>query len=287
MEDKQKGILKNLSLAIILASIMILVPQFIGLGREGFANPTILQQFYFYIETGIGFLVVTSLIYISSMLMKNADEKYGRGIAFASQGETPSFSFFKKFSSTQIFFTSIIIFSVFGLVNFLTGQTVFTGVGTLAQQFTATDNILYSSALIPASENLGAALIIALAFFGIRFLIKKTNMSEVSFKALCYAIIPILVGIYGLTNHLLRYGSRDYDLLIVFLFWTLGGLLTVFVGSFIPFWVAHITNNLFTDLKTYFSADLIVILIVAIVLSLIVLYAFIYLRKKKVKEVGV
>jgi hypothetical protein len=287
MEDKQRGILRNLSLAIIIASIMILIPQFIGLGREGFKDPVLMQQFYFYIETGIGFLVVTALIFTASILMKKTDEKYGRGIAFASQGETPSWSFFSKFSSLQIFFASAIIFSIFGLINFLTNQTVFTGVGSLAQQFTPVDSVIYSSALIPAAENLGAALVIALTFFGLRFFINKKNMDAGVFRVLSFVIIPILVGVYGLTNHLLRYGTSDYNLMTVFLFWTLGGLLTVLIGSFIPFWVAHIANNLFNDLKIFFSHDVVIIFIVSIVIFMIILYSFIYLRRKKVKEVKV
>lgn len=288
MEDKQKSILRNLALAIILASIMLLVPQFIGLSKEGFKDLTLLQQFYYYIETGIGFLLVTAFIFIFGMLIKNVDEKYGKGVAFASQGESPAAKIFKKLSSFHIFLISVIIFSILGLVNFLTSQTVFTGVGSLSQQFTPTDHIWYSSALIPASENLGSALVIALAFFGIRFLLRKKDLNEIYYKAICYVVIPILVGLYGLSNHMLRYSSSDVNLSVVFFFWLLGGLLTVIVGSFIPFWVAHIINNLFTDLKVYFSFDGMILLIASIVVSLIVLYSiyvFVYLRKKKAKEV--
>ena len=90
-----------------------------------------------------------------------------------------------------------------------------------------------------------------------------------------------------MTNHILRYGISDFNLVYVFLFWTIGGLITVITGSFIPFWVMHINNNLFIDLKTYFTSDAVTTWAAIAIIVLIILFVILYARKKKNKGVAV
>jgi hypothetical protein len=289
--EKTKVILRNVLLAIVLAAIMILVPQLIGFGKSAFLDQALLNQFQFYINVGIVYLVVTILIFGLLMFLGHIKEKwkeYQFAVPFASQGEFPSISFFKRFSNFQIFLFSLIVFAILGLTNFLTSQISFIGVGKLiAQQFTATDNIVYSSALIPASENLGAILVIALCILGLILLAIKYKWNSGTIRAFAFTLIPIIVGIYGLTNHILRYGISDFNLVYVFLFWTIGGLITVITGSFIPFWVMHINNNLFIDLKTYFTSDAVTTWAAIAIIVLIILFVILYARKKKNKGVAV
>ena len=285
--EKTKVILRNVLLAIVLAAIMILVPQLIGFGKSAFLDQSLLNQFQFYINVGIVYLVVTILIFGLLMFLGHIKEKwkeYQFSVPFASQGEFPSVPFFKRFTNFQIFLFSLIFFALLFLTNFLTSQIAFTGVGKLvAQQFTPTDNIIYSSTLIPASENLGAILVIALCLLALILLAIKYQWQKGAVRAFAFTLIPIIVGLYGLTNHILRYGTSDFNLVYVFLFWTLGGFITVVTGSFIPFWVMHINNNLFIDLKTYFTSDVVTTWVLITIILLIITFVLLYARKKKNK----
>jgi len=283
LEQRTRRIIDLLGLILVIGSIMVLIPQIIGFGREGFSQEEIYKQFTFYVQTGTAYLLFTGIaFFVSFFIFRKYKESYGDSVAFSSQGETPSFSYFKKYSNLRLFLICFIIFGVLGLVNFITKQTVFTGVavGSVGQQFTVVDSLLFSSALIPAAENAGAALVLALGLIGIRFWAKKANIGKNNFMMLCLFLIPILVGIYGVTNHLLRYSSSDIALITVFMFWLIGGLITILTGSFIPFWVLHIMNNLFFDLKRFFSNDIVIIAVVASIIAVLVAYLLVYVRGK-------
>ena len=95
----------------------------------------------------------------------------------------------------------------------------------------------------------------------------------------------LLAGLYGYLNHLLHYGSNEISLTVVILFWSVGGFLTVLTGSAIPFIIMHLMNNLFFDLKNFYSNDLILIftIVVLILLSSFYLYLYVFKKKKKIE----
>ena len=64
----------------------------------------------------------------------------------------------------------------------------------------------------------------------------------------------------------------------------MGGLLTALTGSFIPFWVMHLTNNLFMDLKRFTSNELVFVYIGVTIIIFIGLYFLIYRSKKEQNE---
>jgi hypothetical protein len=272
MNPKTKKIVSVLSLASVLLFIMVLVSQSVGLAGTGFDTAAILNQFYFYVAPGIGFLLGIIAVFAIEMFITKGDEKYGSSILFAEPGEDPSLPFFKKIGLLHMFVLSLIVFGVLGLLNFVGTQTIFTGVGVLAHQFTPATNILYSSTLIPASENAGLAFLLSFVIFGYRFVARKLKMSKGNFQIFLYLLVPLSAGLYGTTNHILRYGSSDLNLFVVFVFWAIGGLLTLVTGNFIPFWVLHIMNNLFYDLGLYFSNELVLIYTIATLIALIAIY---------------
>lgn len=270
-----------LLLVFVIGILTFLLPQSIGLGAGGFDSSEVLQKFGFYLVGGI-FLVLIIIAFLVELVLKKGDNRYGNSIAFADQGETPHISFFKRFSSMQLFLLSTILFGLMFLLVTTVRQTSFIGFKTLEQQFTPTAELLFSTFLVAGSENLGMALIIATCLIGLRLYARKTNMSKGSFLVLSF-LVAIVGALYWVVNHLLRYSGQDYQLGVVFIFGFMMALLTLLTGSFIPAWVMHMTNNLFFDMQTMFSRDNVVIMVVIALVLLSILY-FIFFRKRKKQE---
>jgi len=281
MENRTKKILSTIGLAVVLIFCMALITQTIGLSQEGFDSKPVLEQWFFYAPIGGVYLFGVLLIFIFELYTKKSDERYGSGVGFADQGELPGVSMFKKYSSFQIFFASVIIFGVIGMVVLLNKQTAFTGIGLIPQQFTAINSLIFSSMLVPASENLGAAFLIAFSLFLARKYCRRENVSRANFLMFVFILIPLVVGMYGLSNHMLRYGGLDQSLIVVFFFWMLGALITLLTDSFIPFWCMHIFNNFFFDLKRFTSNESILVWSGLVFVLMAVTYFLIYIKGGK------
>ena len=273
VSDKAKFIINHGVLASILVFIGILVSQTVGLGRTGFDSSQVLTQFFFYAGPAIGFLVGILILAFVELQINKGDGKYGNSVSFASHGKNPAFDVSVFNNPWKLLILSLILFSVLGIFT-VTQNVTFTGVGTLKQQFTTLDSIIFTGALVPMSENLGSAFLWAFAIFGIRYYARKYNWTSQSFRYACLFAAPILFGVFGLFNHLLRYGSADIELFRVFIFWALGGFMTVATGSFIPFWIMHTSNNTFFDFAKHFSSTIVVVYVIIFILAL----GFIYYR---------
>ena len=273
----KNNLIRAFVLGALLIFVMVLGAQTIGLFRTGFDTTSVLQQFNFYIGPGISFLIgIMFLIAAELMLTKN--DKYGNSVCFNSPGEAPSVF---KLSNLQLVLGSILLFGILGLILVSTGMQSFTGIGSLEQQFTVVDELVYSSALVPASENLGAAF--ALAFFLTmwRYVCKKTNIDKGTFIVVSVLLGLVVVAGFGYTWHTLRYADSDVRMNTVLGFWAAGGLLTVLTGSFIPFWIMHITNNLFYGLGQYFDSDIVLGSVGAVLAVVAILLIFVSFRGGK------
>lgn len=281
----KNSIIRTLLLGAFLILFMVAGSQTIGLSRKGFdfnVTNLALSRFFFYIAPAISYLIGIIILFIVELIITKGDSSYGNSLAFNSPGESPSLEVDLFKGGFKVFLFSLILFSALGLYGAINHQT-FTGVGTLENQFSPTDELLYSSLLIPAAENLGSAFIIAFLIFGIRWLARKNEWDSGSFKILAWVSIPFVTAVYGVLNHLLRYSSSDVALMSVFIFWFVGGLLTITTGSFYSFWVLHICNNLFFSLGGLFASDNIIIgtVVVEIMLIALFLYLFVFRRKSK------
>jgi hypothetical protein len=283
MNDRTKVVIRILLTTAILLFLGFLCSQSVGLSAGGFDTASVLQQFNFYI-VGVVFYIIAVILAFVELFIRKDDLKFGDSIAYTSQGEYPSLNFFKRFSSFQIFLLSTIIFSILGLFAVISKQTSLTAFATLQHQFTPVGSILYSALLIPISENGGAICVIAFSFFSFRMLARKYNWTPGTFRVLTLFFIPLLTAFYWFLNHLLRYSGSDVSLSVVFIFGFVGGLLTVLTGSCIPFLVMHQDNNLFFDLKNFYSNDIILIFSVVFIAIMIVSYFLLYSRKKKDKN---
>lgn len=288
VSERNKKIIRVLSLSGILLFIMVLFTQTLGLFQTGFESEEILQQFFFYIGPGLGFLIGILIFWFIELLILKGDSEYGNGIGFASQGEFPSPKFFKKFSNFHLFFLSLIIFSILGFLIFISGeQGTFTGLHVLPQQFSPTSSLLFSGALVPISENLGAGFLIAFLFYLTRKMARMGNWKRANYVILVYAVFPLLTGVVGVMNHILR-GYTETQLWVVFIFWTIGGFITILTGNIIPFIVMHFDNNFFYDVKRLFVSDVITtyfFISITILIVLYILYLF-WIRKRKKKNIN-
>ena len=291
-ESRFKQIAK---LSLVLSLVIIIVflsTNMIGLAKGGFESSEILSLQTFYLIGGI-FAFGLFLLAIYSIFIQKGDEKYGNSIGFVSLGRKPHVSFFKRFTHFQIFLLSLILFLILGLLNFALIDKIpflqksYTGVGFLeSQQFTPTDSIIYSTLLIPGAENLGGALLFALVLVVLGIIARKRKMDFRDYKTLAIFVPAFLLGGFGVANHLLRYFGQEVSLIIVFMFWTIGGFLTALTGSFIPFFVLHLVNNFYFDISRFLSSDTVFLLIIIFIILLSFLYIIIYKdrpfgRKKK------
>ena len=250
--------------------------------KEGFIDEKISAQFNFYLTTaGIAFFIVLC-VFIYEQLVKKGDPLYGDSIGYSSPGDIPSFGFFKRFTNFQLFLLSVIFFLSLGLFNITYfvetgyGLTTYTGVSFLPMQFTALDSTLFSSALIPSSENLALASIVALLYLGLRIFARKYNVSRFNFIVMTFTIIPAICALFWLAWHNTVYGGMEFALTVTALFGLIQGILIVVTGSFIPAWVMHISNNLYVDLLRFFSSDSMFLLMGGIIFGFVILYSFLY-----------
>lgn len=280
--DKTKEILAHLVLGVILIAILFSATQLVGLGGSGFDTTETLQQYFFYSAPGIAFIVGILILFIIELYLPKGDSQYGNSVGFASPSSPPSLRLKYLQSWTQIILFSLIIALALGLFA-TTTHTAFTGVGVLKQQFSFGGSLLFSSLLVPASENLGSAFLFALGLFFLRVYCRKNNVGTKGFIYGGIILAVLIFSIYGITNHVMRYGDSDISITrSVLPFWLLGGVLTAVTGSFIPFWVMHISNNLFFGLQSHFSSDM--VLIVTGIVELVLIFLFIYFANKKGKE---
>lgn len=262
-------LLRNVGLGIIVLAIYILVPLLIGFGKGAFTSDAAFKQFLFYIIAGIAGIVILIFIFTYTKLAKLTE--FGDGVSFASQGEAPSLKFFKGVSNIKFFLISAILFPIAGLVNFFTSQTLFTGVpfGVVKQQYTVADNLIYTNALVPIAENLLALSVMMLIILGLKILFKKLNASKNTFTAIVWLPVSLLMGAYGVIVHQLVYAGSEANLFFVFVFWTIGALITILTGNFIPFWIMHLSNNLFISMKQFFSSEAVGLWVGAVIVLLI------------------
>ena len=272
----KKRITQLLLMNLVLILVMVIVPQLIGLGKGGFDFFENLQQYFFYISTGGVLLLGLNTAVLISVWSSKLDKEYGNSVGFVGLGGIFDIGFFKRFTHLQLGFLSFIIFSILGLFTALRQGQAFTGVGVLEQGFTAVDNIIYSLALVPIPENLGLALIISATIIFVGIIARKYKWGRLNYVWVSATLSLIFASFYGWALHILRYGGSDISLSIVLLFWTVGTLITILIGSFVPFWMLHVTNNLYVNLSSFLSSEAMVLYIIIIDVVLIFIYAIIY-----------
>lgn len=285
MNNKNLKVLVSFGLLVVtIIAVMVLGSSMTGFGAKGFDEPAILQQFWFYVASGMSFLVGIIILFVIEFAITKDDNKYGSSIAFSTpEDEVTPIKKIKALNSwPRLILLSFIFICILSLWNIMSlHQTTFTGIGVLTQQFTPVASLVYSSALIPAAENLGAAFLFGLLFVLLRRFARKTQMDPVLFIILSIFLAIIVFLAFGLINHQLRYSGQEIALTTVAIFWALGGLITALSGSFVPFWILHIGNNLIYALSRLSSVDAVKGWIIGFGILCIILYVLTFVLNNK------
>lgn len=283
MENKTKIILNFFGTLLFIGVVGYLASESVGLALGGFDTQAILQQQSFYLIGGL-FALFIICGFVIEFVIRKGDERYGSSILFSSPGETPALPMLKKYSQFRILFLSIIVGLILGLFAFVTKQTTFTGLPKIAQQFTPQANLLYASLLIPASENLGLALVLLVTILILRVFARKNNWTKANFIIMCFIFCLLTGTIYWVINHLLHYAGSEMSLIAVAGFGFVMSLITLLTGSFIPAWILHISNNAFYDMQALFTRDSVIIFTGIIIIVLIFIYMLIFRKGSKLNS---
>ncbi|MCK9370194.1 hypothetical protein M0R04_09840 [Candidatus Dojkabacteria bacterium] len=156
------------------------------------------------------------------------------------------------FNFIRIIALSIIVFWLLGILQILAPSLQFSGVPSLqAQQVTVATDVAFVS-LIPAWSETMTILFLLFTFLGITAYftakIKQKTTALLVFFTIAILVCASLTALAWAGLHRIVYGNSDVALFATLLFGFIGSVLTILTGTFIPFWIWHIFNNVYARL---------------------------------------
>lgn len=257
----------------VLFGLGYLLPWTFVLGKQELFNEGFTSQLDIYSKIFI-FIVGLAIIYFANYLWKQ-NNKYGDNIGVFNREETP----FKDFKPLQLALLSFIVFPILFLIANLTNRlgSGFFGLKVLpTQQFSPSDVLIVSTLQIPISENIMASFAVGLIVLILMVVALRTNMKKEDFIIYRYIVVSLGLGILGYIWHLTAYPNSATAGLVVGLFWAIGGLISIWTGSFVPFLAMHMSNNFFIDFARLYTSSSALAGVFAVISGLIVLYVYFY-----------
>lgn len=223
----------------------------------------------------IMFIVGILILYTANYLWKQ-NNKYGDNIGVFNRDETA----FREFKPFQVEFLSFVVMPILFLIANLSGRLGdgFFGLKVLpvTQQFSASDILLVSTLQIPISENIMASFAVGLLVLSLMIVALLTNMKKEDFTTYRYIIVTLGLGLLGYLWHLTAYPNSATAGLTVGVFWAIGGLISIWTGSMIPFLAMHMSNNFFIDFSTLYTSSSAMAWVIFSIVALAGLYVYIY-----------
>ena len=279
----KKELIELAAVGVYLAIVLGLASLMFGFGAGGFERSEILSKNNFYIPYGILFFVlgIVSLKVIGLLVFKSKDKQF-EGTIVHDPEQTPLKNF-KLF--TNPFLLGYFFLIIFLLLGWLSSryQTFFTDIPQYEQQFTIGADLFFSVYPASPSETLGALFVISLIGFILGYLAWKKKIDWWLFYILFVVFGSLGSMIFGLINHLARYGSSEIAITNVLVFWFVGGLITTITGSMIPFFIMHDVNNFFFRLSKLFSSDIVTFITFISIGILIALFLLVFFKTKNKK----
>ncbi len=226
------------------------------------------------------------LIYGAFFIWKK-NNKYGDNLGFAGDGSsTKGGKWWHKFDPLQRAIISIVFLGLIFLTSTFLKVGTFTGLRFLPQQFTPVKSIIFSTLMIPISENVMAGFVIAFTTLIITIIAIRYNLSVSDYKLYLLIIVPIVLGGLAILWHSTAYAGSDFALWVVFFFWALGGLASIYLEDMIPFLIAHMFNNFFIDFTRLFTSDTALLTVSLFIFGIpalvwIIFYGFKFTPRKK------
>ena len=284
-QEKIRGIFFQSAILLIIG---FLIPFTFISAKAELNNSDISNIFYSYNIILIGSLLGLLFI-IAVKLYWNKNNRLGDSVGFF--GGSPLVNNFSKNASIlQKILYSYIFFGAVFLISIRFFPSGLTGLRLLPQQFSNFDNALFSSLLIPTSENL--LFMFSLAFITLinQIIAVKFNFNKTDYLTALSISSFLILGLLGRFWHSTVYEGSDVALTIVFLFWAIGAIITIFLDNFWPFFVMHQLNNLFIFLSIVQSRDVAFFGILSMLVILVGISIFVFrnnlIPKRKMSPFG-
>jgi len=290
-DDSSKDIISIIKLIIYTVIFVGVLPIYWLLGHSGIEISMAMDKVQLYYGLASFGLVGLVAGKVAQILSKNKSKSLSTLKWFGSFIHDPDDglianvekAFNKKINwirnPVRLTIISIIFFSFISLFSIIS-NTWFCG---LPEEFQVTNTAKIGLAVNPASdaETFIFVFLVGLAFFSLRYFFLKNRYPMWAFWLIMLTIIIPILGLGGMGYHSYRYGSDIVSLLNVFIFFSLGGYLTVLFGSIIPFLVWHQANNLFQKASELFSSSTVFVFSVMILFFLLLVYMLIIRLKKQ------
>jgi hypothetical protein len=152
----------------------------------------------------------------------------------------------------KLFFGSLIFFGIIGIMQSVYSFS-FVGVPQQAlQQVTKLGSIIFAIEPPAFAETLLILVVFSILLSVVGYFTSKWNLGKGAYY-FGGVLMSFVVAILWVGLHLLVYGNLDSALIYTGIFGFTGCILTLLFGSFIPFYVFHLTNNLFVALGSVYS----------------------------------
>lgn len=189
--------------------------------------------------------------------------------------------FKKYFNASNIIFWSILIFSIIGLWSvfqnsfFVTLPKVY-----VEQQVTETGQLLLAGEPASSQETILFTYIASVILGLIIWASKTKRINEVSGWILRVGIFPALFVGLVVMFHFARYGATDTALVGTAIFGMVGALSFLIFGSFIPWYIFHVSNNFLQQANKLFPDELTAVGVITFLLIVIIVRIIVFFNNK-------
>jgi hypothetical protein len=269
---------KEITFLILFGIVMaILLPYlFFGLGTGAFEESFVQDRALLFSDILVGYIIYYVLIMAAliGLPILKVREMYvtDRGEHPATQSKPDAFSvayihdpstdglLYNLFDSIgmknamawslSMFRVMIISSLVFGAIGILQMSTQFSFVGVpqIQHQITPAAEVFFGAEPPAFSETITMILIFSLLMGFNAWFSSKLKLGKLGYFGIAL-LICILMGFGWMGIHSIVYGNSEAALMATFVFGSMGSLMTLLSGSWIPWWNWHFFNNLFFKLN--------------------------------------
>jgi len=270
--DMPKPVIWMLILAVLIL-FGFLIPQTFVLAEGELFNEQLTFQSNLFNLILFGSSIGLMLVFGAFYLWKKND-KHTDNLGFAGDGKLYGTQWWHKFDPLQRLIISFLLMGfVFSVSTFLRLGT-FTQLRFLPQQFTPAKSLIFSTLMIPISENVMAQFVIALTVLLLTIVAIRYDVKHEEYKWYILISVPLILGSLAMLWHRTAYAGSDNAYPIIFVFWAIGGLMSIYLEDAIPFIIAHMYNNFFIDFTRLFTSDSALFTVLALIFGIPILIWF-------------
>lgn len=159
-------------------------------------------------------------------------------------------------SILRLFAISTIVFASFGTLSLIFPEAQVVGIpNTVFQQVTPFTEVLFT-AEPPAFSETGTMLFVLFLLLGLNaYFVSKFKLGIATFFMIAILFITPVIGFGWMSLHNIVYAGSDQARFATFIFGFFGSLMTILVGSFIPWYSWHFWNNVYAKLNQIVPAN--------------------------------